>query len=228
MKSMMLLPSVLLFCSMSFADQLKPMDDADLSGISGQSGVALDLVLQTNADESGNPLSSQNYCTGTVAAGNGCRMAFQFHNRGSGGGEWVVWKDFFGVLKMNNIWLDAAETSLTASPYPDVGTNNRFMSSGGSPTCLPDSSKTAATCASAVRGIPMLSMQTNLGAAGGLQLFLNLGRVAVEYGATGYNADLRGPALGVLIGDVRGTDLATPSAYAAQVKIGGKIGLYGF
>lgn len=228
MKVIFLLPGFFLCCTMTFADQLKPLDDADLAGVSGQSGVALDLVLQTNADESGNPLASQNYCTGTVAAGNGCRMAFQFHNRGSGGGEWVVWKDFFGVLKMNNIWLDAAQTPATASPYPDIGANNRFMSSGTTPTCLPDSSKTSATCADAVRSIPMLSMQTNLGAAGGLQLFLNLGRVAVEYGATGYNADLRGPALGVLIGDTRGTDLATPTAYAAQAKIGGKIGLYGF
>lgn len=217
-----------IFCfvsSFSLADHFHQLDDVDLSGISAQSGVAIDMALQVNSDSAGNPLSSLAYCSGSA---NPCKMAFQFYNRASGGGEWVVWKDFFGVLNLNNVWLDAGQTSSSASPYPDIGVNNRFMSSGASPTCLPDASKTSATCADALRGIPMLSMQFNQGNAAGLQLFMNLGRVAVEYGATGYNSDLRGPALGVLIGDTRGTDLTTPTAYAAQIKIGGKVGLYGF
>lgn len=216
---------LLLSSSLAAAEGLQSLDDADLADVSGQAGIAIDLQLQLNSDANGNPLASLSSCTGI---GNPCRMAFQFHNRGSGGGEWMVWKDLFGILKINSLWLDAGQTSGTASPYPDTVTNNRFMSSGGSPSCLPDSSKTAATCYQGVLGKPMLAMQINQGNAGGLQLFLNLGRVSVEYGAQGYNADLRSPALGVLIGDVRGTDLATPTAYAAQARVSGKIGLYGF
>ena len=131
------------FSPLCVADGLHALDDSDLAGETAQSGIAMDLILQVNADTSGNPLVSMGSCTGL---NNGCRMAFQFHNRSSGGGEWVVWKDFFGVLKMNNVWLDAAQSSSSASPYPDTVAANRFMSSGGTPTCLPDSSKTAATC----------------------------------------------------------------------------------
>lgn len=219
----LLLPlSFLLLSPLCAAEGLSSLDDASLSDVSGQAGIAIDLVAQINSDASGNPLASLSSCVGTS---NPCHVAFQFHNRGSGGGEWMVWKDFFGILKFNNVWLDAGQTSSTASAYPDTATANRFMNGA---TCLPDSAKTAATCYQAVLGKPMMSMQLNQGNAGGLQLFLHLGRVSVEYGATGYDGDARLPALGVLVGDIRGTDLATPTAYPAQAKIGGKIGLYGF
>lgn len=195
------------------------LDDGSLAAVSGREGIAVDLELRVNTDSAGAPLSSLSYCYGN---NNPCRLAFQFHNRGSGGGEWIVWKDFFGTMKINNLWIDAGQTPSSGSGYQDTVANNRFMGGALGTTCLLDSSKTAATCHEAARNKPMLAQRFNNGAAGGIQLFMNLGRVATEYGTTGYNSDFRGSSLGVLIGD-------TSSRYApAQMKIGGKVGLYGF
>ena len=208
---------------------LRAMDDADLAEIIGREGIAADLELRVNADTDGNPLQSLNYCQDPGGGGADlCRMSFLFHNRESGGGEWVTWKNFFGVLKVNNLWIDADQSPGTASPYPDDSLTNRFMSGSATPTCLLDGAKTAATCYEATQNLPMLALRFNEGNAAGIELFLNLGGVAIEYGAQGYLQNDRGPALGVMIGDVRGTDLANPVARPAEIRIGGKMGLYGF
>ena len=204
---------------------LKPLDEAALGAVTGQAGIALDLEWRVNADSSGNPLASLNYCSG---ANDPCRMSFQFDNRGSAGGEWITWKNFYGVLRLNNAWIDANQSPGTASKYADTGANNRFMSGDSTPICLLDGSTNASTCHQGTLNMPMLALQFNQGGAAGVELFLNIGAVAVEYGATGYQNNTNEPALGVLIGDVRGTDLATPVAYPAQIKIGGTMGLYGF
>ncbi len=211
------------------AQSMTALDDSALSGVTGQAGIAADLELRVNADNLGNPLQNLNYCQDPAGGGADlCRMSFLFHNRDSGGGEWVTWKNFFGVLKLNNLWIDADQAPGTASPYADNSTNNRFMSGAATPVCLLDSGLTATTCHQGTLNSPMLALQFNQGNAAGIELFLNLGGVAIEYGAQGYLQNERGPALGVLVGDVRGTDLANPVAYPAEIRIGGKMGLYGF
>lgn len=216
---------------------LTALDDAALGDVYGQSGIAADLEFAVNADSNGNALSNLN-CGGADAdPTNLCRMAFQFHNRGSGGGEWVTWKNFFGVLKLNNLWIDADESPTSPSPYPDnlyvesdgeVEAANRFMDTAGT-TCLLDGSSNTDTCHLAAQGKPMLALGFNEGNSAGLELFLHLGEVAVEYGSTGYLDDnITKPALGLLIGDTRGTGLAIPEAHPAEIKIGGTMGLYGF
>lgn len=212
---------------------LQPLDDEALGGVVGQSGIAADLELTVNADSNGNALSTLN-CGGAVAdPTNLCRLAFQFHNRSSAGGEWIVWKNFFGVLKVNNLWINADQSPGTgtlagASPYPDAVANNRFMDAAGT-TCLLDGSANTTGCHLATQGKPMLALSFNEGNPAGLELFLHLGEVAVEYGATGYlNDNISKPALGLVIGDTRGTDLAVPQARAAEIQIGGTMGLYGF
>lgn len=203
---------------------LTALNDEALGDVYGQAGIAADLELRINTDASGNPLANLDYCSGD---GNPCRMGFLFHNRESGGGEWVTWKSFFGHLKLNNLYVDADQTPGIASPYPDDGVVNRFMS-GDESTCLLDGSTKTSTCHQVAQSMPLLALQFNEGGDKGLELFMNLGGVAIEYGETGYNDDLRGAALGVLIGDTRGLDQSVPSAHPAEIKIGGKMGLYGF
>jgi hypothetical protein len=204
--------------------QISPLSDSDLSDVTGREGIALDLELRVNTDANGKPLQSLSYCSGN---NNPCRIAFNFLNRESGAvgqkGEWIVWKDYYGLTRINNLWIDAGQNPATASTYQDTRSEalgNRFMSGSGS--CLLDSSKTAATCYQGALNKPALMMTFNNGQAGGLELFMNLGRVSTEYGPTAFNSDARGTSLGVLIGDTSGP-------YApARFKIGGRVGLYGF
>lgn len=219
-----------IFSAKAFSDDasshmtLAALDDGSLSDISGREGIAIDLELRVNTDAVGKPLQSLNYCSGN---NNPCRIAFNFLNRESGAvgqkGEWIVWKDYYGLTRINNLWIDAGQTPAVASGYQDVRTEaggNRFMN--GSGTCLLDSSKTAATCYQGVLNKPALMLKFNNGQANGIELFMNLGRVSTEYGPTGYGSDDRGSSLGVLIGDTTGI-------YApAKIKIGGRVGLYGF
>lgn len=223
---MMRLCTALLFAipALLQAQGLQALDDLSLSKIHGREGIAMDLQLDINTDADGNPLSSLGGCT---ALNSPCRMAFLFHNRNSGGGEWVTWKNFFGQLKLNNLWIDADQTPSTASGFQDDRANNRFMSGDGS-TCLLDGSAKTTDCHTAALDMPMLALQFNEGMDKGLELYMHLGGVAIEYGATGYSQDAFKPALGVLIGDVRGTDLLSPTAHPAEIKIGGTMGLYGF
>lgn len=206
---------------------LVPLDDSSMGEVFGQAGIAMDLQLTVNADSTGSPLPNLNYCSG---ANDPCRMSFQFNNRGSAEGEWITWKNFFGVLRLNNVWIDADQSLGVASQYADNSENNRFMSGGVAPTCLlPGGGTTAATCHQGTLNMPMLALQFNNGGASGIELFLNIGAVAVEYGSTGYLDNTNEAALGVMIADTRGWDNPdNPVAYPAQIKVGGTMGLYGF
>lgn len=202
------------------------LDDAEMGEVTGQAGIAVDLELRINTDESFNPLANLDHCFGPA---NDCRMAFQFHNRNSGGGEWIVWKDFYATLKIDDLWIDAGQTPTTASGFQDDTTSNRFIS-GTTGGCLLDSSLPAQNCYQGALGLPMLSLTFNQP----LELFLNLGAVAVEYGEQGYLLDAQSAALGVRIADT-GTDGAFPdnglsygNIHPATIKIGGSMGLYGF
>jgi hypothetical protein len=201
-----------------------------MSTISGRSGIAVDLELRINTDANFNPLGDAsfnntnfNYCSG---AANDCRLAFLFHNRNSGGGEWIVWKDFYGTLKADDVWLDAGQGGAVPSPYPDDVEKNRFMDGAGS-TCLLDVSLSAEDCHRGAFNQPMMQLSFH----SDLELLLNIGAVAVEYGATGYENDASIPALGVLIADTGGgvdNGLTYDNVQPARIKIGGSIGLYGF
>lgn len=209
------------------------LDDGALSAIDGREGVAVDLELRVNADATGAPLASLGGCTGN---NNPCRIAFKFFNRESGStgnkGEWIVWKDYYGLTRINNLWIDAGQTPGTGSGKADArlaSEGNRFMSSSqdGSATCLLDAAKTAATCHEAARNKPMLALKFDNGNMGGLEMLLHLGRVSTEYGPEGYNRDDRGTSLGLLIGDTGGGSTAAASG-PARFKITGTVGLFGF
>lgn len=226
MKVLLLSTCLWFFCAPTFAVGLQSLDDAAMGEVTGQAGIAVDLELRINTDDNFSPLSNLDYCHGLA---NDCRMAFQFHNRNSGGGEWIVWKDFYATLKINDLWIDAGQTRTTASGFQDDVANNRFIS-GTTGDCLLDSGLSAANCYQGALGMPMLSLTFNQP----MELFLNLGAVAVEYGEQGYLLDAQSAALGLRIADT-GTDgtvidngLSHGNIHPATIKIGGSMGMYGF
>lgn len=161
------------------AGELRALDDNELSDVTGQEGIALDVELRINTDASGAPLASLNDCSGV---GNPCTLAVQFNNRLGGGGEWLVLKDTYGLLRVNNLWLDAGETPLLSSLYPNP---RRFLSQDGS-SCLTGQGS-APNCTA--NGLPALTM-TFPGTVGVFETdvdwSLNIGRMAVQYGAEGF------------------------------------------
>lgn len=205
---------------------MQSLDEYEMGEVTGQAGIAVDLELRINTDDSFNPLANLDYCFGQ---GNDCRMAFQFHNRSSGGGEWIVWKDFYATLKIDDLWIDAGQTPTTASGFQDDTTSNRFIS-GTTGGCLLDSSLSAQNCYQGALGLPMLSLTFNQP----LELFLNLGAVAVEYGEQGYLLDAQSAALGLRIADTgmggvsADNGLNFGNIHPARIKVGGSMGLYGF
>lgn len=215
-------------CGPLQAGVLESLDDGALSDVTGREGIAVDMDLYLNSNpaagaSNGQPLASLGGCTGTTSA-NGCRIALQFNNRLNAGGEWLVLKDVYGSMLIRNLFIDGAFSPLAASSYAD---SNRFLSAAG--VCLPNIATAAASCASAVLNKPMLQMSfQSAQAVGGnyttfepdLQLHLNIGRMAVEYGATGYANDNRGSFMGILISDTQ--------QLRARADIDGRIFLTGF
>jgi hypothetical protein len=209
MKRLFLLIIFMSWAGVVLADEsLQLLDDGALSDVTGQEGVAVDLELRLNTDSAGAPLASLSSCTGTS---NPCHMAIQFNNRLGGSGEWLVLKDIYGKLNISNLFLDEADLSAT-STYLDI---SRFKDKAG--VCLITSCNP--------NGLPALAMSFP-GALGtfeaDINLYLNIGRVAVEYGAAGYNADANGSFLGLKISDVRAGQIQ------AQADVDGKVRMYGF
>src|SRR5690606_28074905 len=97
----------------AWAFGMQALDEEALGNVTGQEGIALDLELRQNADADGNPLASLGNCSGV---GNPCLLGVQFNNRTDLGGEWLMIKDFYGVIRMNDLWLDGADTPASASP----------------------------------------------------------------------------------------------------------------
>jgi hypothetical protein len=224
--SVALLVVSLLTSAGSVAGALESLGDEALADVSGREGIAVDMDLYLNSNpasgvSNGQPLASLANCSGI---GNGCRIALQFNNRLNAGGEWLVLKDVYGSMLIRNLFIDGAFSQLAPSSYAD---SSRFLNGAG--VCLPNPAVAAGSCASAVLDKPMLQMSfQSVNAVGGnyttfepdLQLHLNIGRVAVEYGATGYNSDARGSFMGVLISDTQ--------QLRARADIDGRVFLTGF
>mgnify|MGYP000005754084 FL=1 len=184
------------------------LEDTEMAAVTGREGIALDLELRINADSSGTPLASMAGCTGT---GNGCTLALQFANRPTGGGEWLVLKDFYGVIRLNDLRLDGSR--LPASPS-NFANPERFKDNDGN--CLVELCDPSGSLAA------IFTYPDNSGFTADVELGMNIGRAAVQFGPEGYlpSADTGASFLGVRIGDTQ--------TNAARIDINGGLQLYGF
>ncbi|MFZ5755582.1 MAG: hypothetical protein ACOY3X_01610 [Pseudomonadota bacterium] len=185
--------------------ELDPMADAELSGVEGAAGIAVELGLYINSAEgTGAPLASLSNCAGVP---NPCHFGLQFYNRNDASGEWLVLKDAWASLVVPTLNLDVGILSGTASNtgYFDTA---RFQNEAG--TCLFG----AGNCTTAYIGaLPGLKMSvpapapsyngTTFASSGydSVSLQMNIGRMATEFGATGYDGDANGSFMGISIRD---------------------------
>lgn len=190
------------------AGGLEPLGDRDMASVTGQEGIALDLELRVNADSTGTALASMGDCTGL---GNGCILALQFANRNAGGGEWLVLKDMYGVLRLNDFQLDGSR--LPATPSANANPS-RFEGTGG--TCL------IAGCDPSGDLAASLSFPAIAGFNTDIEWALNVGRAAVQFGAQGYlpSADNGASFVALRVNDTQ--------TNTARIDLDGRIQLFGF
>lgn len=201
---------------MAFAQQMEALDDSGLAEIVGREGIAVDIAMHINTDANGAPLSDLGNCKNT----NLCNIAIQLNNRTSGGGEWLVLKDASASMRLKNLHIDAAFTASAPSPYAD---SSRFQNAAGT-VCLPNGQVyAAATCAGSVLDKPTVQFSypgAYSAFESDFELYLNIGRMAVQYGSTGYSADQNGSFMGVLISDT--------AQRHAKIDFDGRVFLSGF
>lgn len=209
---MRLLAMPLLLLSLtSQADGLQPLADQELASVSGQAGqgVQLSLTLRNNVDADGDPMG----CTGAL---NPCRMGLEFSARE---GIWLMLKDYYGVLQINDLRIDNALLPGSNTSYHDP---DRFLSPEGD--CLISGCNPAG----------LLSLRTyypfhkEVGVYNDLNLFTHIGRVALEYDDTVNNIPgyMRDVATGSVLG-WRASDSQALNA-PAQMRFEGEAYVFGF
>ncbi|MFN3712123.1 MAG: DUF6160 family protein [Alcanivoracaceae bacterium] len=177
-----------LMCCVNAA-AMEPLDDVELSDVSGAEGVQLTLRLRNNVDSTGSPIG----CSGYL---NPCRMGIEFAGRE---GVWLMLKDYYGVLGINDIRLEGDILPVSNTPYFNA---SRFLGADGG--CL------VASCnpigMQAVRiSYPFSKL---VGQYEDFTLLMNIGRTSLEFddGLTpGYMRDAAsGSVLGFRMADSQG------------------------
>lgn len=199
--------ALLLFAGVSVAGEMSPLDDDALGNITGAEGVQLTLRLRNNVDESGGPIG----CSGLL---NPCRMGLEFSGRD---GIWLMLKDYYGVLEVNDIRLDGSDLPATNTSYWN---SERFKGTDGS--CL------LVGCNPAGLTAVKISYPFNKDPAQyeDVKLFLNIGRVALEFDQAATPGYLRDAASGSVLG-FRASD-STALNSAASFRLDGEAYVFGF
>ncbi len=185
-----------------------PLNDNELQSVTGGDAIQLTLRLRNNVGEDNAPDIA---CGGTPDP---CRMGLEFVARE---GNWLVLKEFYGSLAIEDVRLEGAYLSNSGSSYRDL---SRFEDADGNcllSPCNPD-------------GLPAIQMDYPFAKGPGeyrdMHTFLNIGRMAVEVddGATpGFMLDNNpGSALAF-----RMSDSASANG-DMQMRFDGRAFLYGF
>ncbi|MZR63073.1 hypothetical protein [Alcanivorax sp. DP30] len=195
--------------------ELTELDDDALSGVMAREGIALNLEVLINAtqDNAGNIIPD--ICPSTGISGTpDCRFALQFNSVDN---AWLVVKDYYGLMSLNEVRVDGVRMDSTASGKCDADCLSRF--SGFDPNGKP--------------AIQLSYDHSDLGASesfyGDAELFLHAGKVAAEFndsgtGTPGYLRDMTpGSAIGLLMADgPNGID------GAAKIRFDGNVKMYGY
>lgn len=204
------------------AGEMAELSETDLSGVAGQAGIAMNVEWAINASASGSTVTPV-ACPTSAMHANGtpeCRIALEFADRA---GIWLVMKNYYGLVRLNKVWVDAARTRSTASGYSNAASVARFPVAFN-PNNLPavqlsyDHSALAATTSF----------------YGDAEMFLNVGRLTAEFDCAPSGAPVVcGTATpGYLRDAVTGTPLSLRVADGAngtaQIRFDGKMQMYGF
>lgn len=153
------------------------LDETEMSGVSGAQGVVLELKLSNNINkETYAPLD----CVASVGTPNVCRMGLEFAART---GIWLMLKEYFGLLHIKDMRLDAGFAPATNTAYYNPARFKDVLGNDLLPGANPINQPAV------MLTYPGTDAQTTYD---DLLTYLNIGRTWLEYdqGATpGYNRD---------------------------------------
>lgn len=195
----------------SFASALEPMTDDSMAEIAGQEGVQLTLRLRNNVDVNNQPIG----CTGLL---NPCRMGIEFAGRE---GVWLMLKDYYGFLEINDVRLESAMLPGVSTGYADP---DRFRSLSGA--CL-----IAGCSPNGLRAVRVFyPFSKGVGEYNDFNLFVNLGRAALEFDNTATSPATPGYMRDAASGSVLGFRMADSAALNApsRSRFDGNAYVFGF
>jgi len=190
------------------AQTLVPMNDDEMAQVTGREGVQLTLRLRNNVSESGVPVG----CSGLL---NPCRMGIEFAGRS---GIWLMLKDYYGTLEINDIRLESSYLPAVGTAYQDT---SRFLSTDLSSCLVPGCNPSGMSALKVT-----YPFSKGVGEYEDIKLFVNIGRVALEFDDSGVPGYLRDVAAGSVLG-FRATDSTALNA-PAQFRVDGVGYVFGF
>ncbi len=217
----------LVFCSAT-AGAMVEMGEAALADVVAQEGVSIKLELMINADAAGNPLTavSPGSFIDCSDPSDPCRYALEFTGRAD---KWLVFKGYSGILRINDLFLDAQPQLGTVgsnpayfNPFKFQGISGGCLLPGGLCTVgnLDVQPALRVSYPATVPGydpVPQLSSGFS-----SMEMGIRLDGVAVEFGvgSAGYLGTSHSPFLGFNVSDT--------NAVAASIAIGGQAYVFGF
>lgn len=203
-----LLAALLIFfpVSVAVAQPLQVLSDTDMADVSGREGIAMNIGWHINATLSGSTVTKVPCSVPTTE----CRLGLSFADRP---GIWLVMKDYYGIIALNAVWIDAATSPATNSVHYDA---SRFPV-GYSPNNKPM--------------IQLSYDHSSLGASqayyGDALYYLHAGRVTAEFDSGGTPGYLRNSVTGAPL-SLRAADGPNGINGPAQIRFDGKMQMYGF
>lgn len=247
MAARMLAGALVLLCAAGFVraapaggavHTMQALPEQTLADISAGDGIALNLEYRINADAAGNPVA----CPTAIMHSNGtpdCRLAMSFSDRL---GIWLVMKDYRGILKLNNIWIDAVNSPPTYTTYTNNGAALNPYLQGYDPRNKPMMQLTAGNWATALAGgVATYNTYLNSNTYGDAAMFVNIARLTAEYNcgtinyAGGIHTACGSTIPGYLRDAVTGAAISLRTANGvvnpndpAQVRLDGRLQIFGY
>lgn len=181
MHKLFLTLALLLLSTYSVAADLTPLSEAELSDVSGQQGVLINLLLRNNVNASNAPMgcTAPASVTATSLATNPCRLGLEFAARA---GKWLMLKEYYGTFQVKDLRMDGTSLPTSNTAYWDV---NRFDINDGVPGC----GATPLLPACNPKGLSAMAFTYPGADAPGTYddflSYLNIGRVWLEFDAAG-------------------------------------------
>ncbi|MCC1498199.1 DUF6160 family protein [Alcanivorax sp. 1008] len=231
--SRLLYLNIFLFAS-AYAHSMTPLDDAELSRSTGQDGIAIDLEVRSNVNESGVPLTGVGQECEGVSAATRCYLGLQWSSRPN---EWLVFKGLFMQARVSDLYLDAAFRPAGVIAGNTISVPGGYYTGFGAPTSsyynasrFQDESNNCLLAGCNPGGDAALKLSypgntaayTGTGFESDFEIDLFIPRVAVEFGATAYSADSNGSFLGLRIAS------SEAGQSAARIDFDGRVLVFGF
>lgn len=116
--SVLFLVTALLPAAVIASPALQSLTDEDLGNVAAQQGIAFNMEFRINSQADGSAVpSSECPDVAGLTGGKSCRLALYLADHD---GMWIVMKNYRGIIKLNNIRIDASNLPAANSSRRDI------------------------------------------------------------------------------------------------------------